>query len=1065
MCIPLKGNRAFADLCADPKRGLGTIHEYSDSLSQQTKGENGAHRMKQALKVAKPDIRAEVPALAECLHKRRGTADEPVIIMTSGGDRSVNGCSLVGVDDGTNNVWSFTALATKPNPKESAEYSWVWKVDGDITAGTAGGETGGGSQSITVRYPAGRHIPKLSVFRTATTDGKLTGEPTLIGTAEIHAISVYSSTADATAWLVDPVSSEDSAGSMGKLTRYPDFTGMAQVLVSAASMSSARSRMSADGYPQNEYWVTASDSADLPQPFVFQVGESKSVWAQGYEMPSSSTNDLSVRISASKSFDKNPTEAKFSTILLDAIVDVDRDHKWDYKKDRSGLTLPYHFWLNDDVDKVTTIADPIFGGSDDQVDAEPGTEISENSLIPITRDYDRTWIEVKRDLEDYAPMNIAVGSQIMPIAVTSSQLQVRWHPLNLIGKPEIKFFCNADPEGEVGYLTDLNGTSALQTKDPAIFQYEEDFAAPIGEATSTTWTPLGQLNELSKYQLIRQSRYNCPIIWEAGTAGSGWLEFRIVNRGVSGVDQVIGRDRLYLDLSPLSDWYTHVSTDPIDDIEFKDGRGTMPTELRFVSKQKSWVLDATEAETMVFIHGYNMVPWEKRSFAETAFKRMWWNGYQGRMLEFDWPTSFGRRAIVGDPINSMNGFCASEQAALHSGDKLAELLDVMRGDPKHYGKLNIVAHSHGNVVAANALRQISKGAVEAYVGMQAAVACEFYGNPASVMIPQRWLRGLAVQSNDPLVITPDYSGFMEPADWVLHKAEGLETPNLAQGYFAMDRDGESNAGSLGGAKTRVNIFNQNDWALGEYVWEWAGLLNPNQRMDMEGKPNVYYSYLREMEVVAGKELPVPSNLGVFTAPDDDSNKEWRIGYREFITSFGGNKFDLRPKTDVFNFTSLSWNAVEGNLHGQFGAIGFKQYQDIQAQGSSIGGDPEFDRNYFDAVSKDEQKSRQYEIISYVLEPRMRAQGRTALNPTIAANNANAFDYWDQFADDSQDLKPGHLPNGIEAGSGGRYSHHRWHSGEFNNTIMEQANFWKNVLGFFATNSKESLNVQPIEAKP
>ena len=33
--------------------------------------------------------------------------------------------------------------------------------------------------------------------------------------------------------------------------------------------------------------------------------------------------------------------------------------------------------------------------------------------------------------------------------------------------------------------------------------------------------------------------------------------------------------------------------------------------------------------------------WEKDRFAETAFKRLYWQGYQGRFGEFRWPTSYG----------------------------------------------------------------------------------------------------------------------------------------------------------------------------------------------------------------------------------------------------------------------------------------------------------------------------------------------------------------------------------------------------------------------------------------
>lgn len=52
-------------------------------------------------------------------------------------------------------------------------------------------------------------------------------------------------------------------------------------------------------------------------------------------------------------------------------------------------------------------------------------------------------------------------------------------------------------------------------------------------------------------------------------------------------------------------------------------------------------------ETVVFVHGWNMTDgmqtsgpktdW-KRAFAETAFKRLHWQGFRGNVTGFDWPT-------------------------------------------------------------------------------------------------------------------------------------------------------------------------------------------------------------------------------------------------------------------------------------------------------------------------------------------------------------------------------------------------------------------------------------------
>jgi hypothetical protein len=43
---------------------------------------------------------------------------------------------------------------------------------------------------------------------------------------------------------------------------------------------------------------------------------------------------------------------------------------------------------------------------------------------------------------------------------------------------------------------------------------------------------------------------------------------------------------------------------------------------------------------ILFVHGWNMSPTEKTFFANTAYKRLWWQGYQGRFGAFHWPTMY-----------------------------------------------------------------------------------------------------------------------------------------------------------------------------------------------------------------------------------------------------------------------------------------------------------------------------------------------------------------------------------------------------------------------------------------
>ena len=50
-----------------------------------------------------------------------------------------------------------------------------------------------------------------------------------------------------------------------------------------------------------------------------------------------------------------------------------------------------------------------------------------------------------------------------------------------------------------------------------------------------------------------------------------------------------------------------------------------------------------------------MRPEEKDQFAETAYKRLFWQGYRGRFGVFEWPTTYGFGALLADDRKWKNG--------------------------------------------------------------------------------------------------------------------------------------------------------------------------------------------------------------------------------------------------------------------------------------------------------------------------------------------------------------------------------------------------------------------------
>ncbi len=123
-------------------------------------------------------------------------------------------------------------------------------------------------------------------------------------------------------------------------------------------------------------------------------------------------------------------------------------------------------------------------------------------------------------------------------------------------------------------------------------------------------------------------------------------------------------------------------------------------------------------EYVLFVHGWNMQPWEKRRWAETVFKRLWWQGYRGKVGLFDWPC----RSLPS--WDFLANFDRSEYIAWQSAPALKGVLEQLSGD--YPGGVRLLAHSQGNVVAGEAIRLGDRRLVHTYVASQAALSTAFY---------------------------------------------------------------------------------------------------------------------------------------------------------------------------------------------------------------------------------------------------------------------------------------------------------------------------------------------------
>ncbi len=255
---------------------------------------------------------------------------------------------------------------------------------------------------------------------------------------------------------------------------------------------------------------------------------------------------------------------------------------------------------------------------------------------------------------------------------------------------------------------------------------------------------------------------------------------------------------------------------------------------------------------ILFVHGWNLPTWEKDAFAQTAFKRLYWQGFKGHFGEFRWPTGSGFTGIISGLIDSDN-YDNSESNAWASATGLLGLLNNLNSQyPDH---VYLMAHSMGNVVASEALKQAGANqVVNTYVAMQAAIPADCYDASTSVV-------GDAI---------PDfYANFWTSGDPC---------------YF----------NATAGAGSYINFYNESDWALG--YWQDDQGLKPDSGYGYNFSTQQFYKGL-------GINLYFPNNTyEIFSHADPASSLA--LGAQADVGGvFSGNQLDLNALPYIY-----------GNLH-------------------------------------------------------------------------------------------------------------------------------------------------------
>jgi len=474
------------------------------------------------------------------------------------------------------------------------------------------------------------------------------------------------------------------------------------------------------------------------------------------------------------------------------VLDKNHDGNMDLSfsgADATSQKSPFIFWCNNNFDRQHMVDFTIISSDSEQDDLLPGVEDFSN-LDPDDPDYNykdlggNRVIPCTRDLEDFARLWVCgITPDLVSNLPYGSTVTLSWGDMGNPNpnNPAIDVFQSSEVAGGIGYLT--NETTAVGQIDPSRHLY----MGRIGP---------GQGIQLPAY-LFENAYGRNHLIWCGVSNGVGQLTMTIND----GSNNVLAQNSASIQIEDIKQMYERWTVG--------DNPSIAPTSTPQLTGdgvpyafQYAPSMD-TNSTYILFVHGWNEPIWEKDRFAETAYKRLYWQGYQGRFGEFRWPTYYGFFAGEASyQAIDLRNFDNSEYNAWQSGAGLLNLLSSL--NVEYPGHVYLFAHSMGNIVAGEALRLAGANqVVNTYVAMQAAVSAHAY-DPTT---PTR----------DPLAGTPDCYAYY----WT----------NGAPSYF----------NGVRGAGTYVNFCNTNDWALTQ-LWEPDQGLKPDAGYHYELPGQFYYLF-------------------------------------------------------------------------------------------------------------------------------------------------------------------------------------------------------------------------------
>ena len=452
--------------------------------------------------------------------------------------------------------------------------------------------------------------------------------------------------------------------------------------------------------------------------------------------------------------------------------------------DTTSSSRPFAFWINNNYDRLEL-------DGDDNAYYEDDVKVANSPYTPYQNTPDSEYrtagggraIPTKRDLEDFARLWVCgVSSNLLASLPSGSMVTLSWGDMGGANPnhPTIDLFQAADADGGIGYLT--NATVGAQQISPLtgyLGRLEPGGSIQLNAAYFNNWA-------------------GDHFIWCGVKGGSGQLFLTIADSN----GNTLAQSSVWIQIKDIKQMYERWTVG--DDVAqaptitaYKAGED-LPAG---VPSFEYPILQATNTPYILFVHGWNMERWDKDRFAETAFKRLYWQGYQGRFGSFRWPTGSGFTGNLWQALTDARNYDNSEYQAWQSAVGLKNMLT--RLSILYPGKVYLIAHSMGNVVAGEALRLVGTNQlVNTYVASQGAVSAQVYDSTVAA----------------PYLLEFNYQYPSGPLSAGGARNYGPSTPNIYLNWLA---------GNSGGVGRRINFYNENDFALAAPRWGFDQITKPD----------------------------------------------------------------------------------------------------------------------------------------------------------------------------------------------------------------------------------------------